>query len=147
MQSDCKIRIVCQSKKVRTFSEEIVAEDVKNGNMVDVYLHAFPAEWIFTYRPFKIYLKTQFRFSTAIWRKTNLRFDDTNPVTEDTEYVESIKNDIRWLGFNWANEFYASDYFENFMIMLATIKKVWPMLMILQEEIAAMKVLQLNPEE
>ena len=44
--------------------------------------------------------------------KTNLRFDDTNPVTEDTEYVESIKADIRWLGFEWANEFYASDYFE-----------------------------------
>src|SRR6188474_1086428 len=43
---------------------------------------------------------------------TNLRFDDTNPVTEETEYVESIKEDIRWLGFNWANELYASDYFD-----------------------------------
>jgi len=43
---------------------------------------------------------------------TNLRFDDTNPVTEDTEYVESIKNDIKWLGFEWKNEFYASDYFD-----------------------------------
>jgi len=43
---------------------------------------------------------------------TNLRFDDTNPVTEDTEYVESIKEDIKWLGFEWKNELYASDYFE-----------------------------------
>jgi glutaminyl-tRNA synthetase len=43
--------------------------------------------------------------------KTNLRFDDTNPVTEDTEYVESIKNDVKWLGFSWAQELYASDYF------------------------------------
>jgi glutaminyl-tRNA synthetase len=42
----------------------------------------------------------------------NLRFDDTNPVTEETEYVESIKNDIQWLGFQWDNLFYASDYFE-----------------------------------
>ncbi len=41
-----------------------------------------------------------------------LRFDDTNPSTEETEYVESIKEDIRWLGFEWDNEFYASDYFE-----------------------------------
>jgi glutaminyl-tRNA synthetase len=44
--------------------------------------------------------------------KTNLRFDDTNPVTEDTEYVDSIKADVRWLGFDWENEFYASDYFD-----------------------------------
>jgi glutaminyl-tRNA synthetase len=43
---------------------------------------------------------------------TNLRFDDTNPVTEDTEYVESIKADLKWLGFNWIKECYASDYFD-----------------------------------
>src|SRR5678816_1993541 len=43
---------------------------------------------------------------------TNLRFDDTNPTTEDTEYVESIKADIKWLGFEWKNERYASDYFD-----------------------------------
>jgi glutaminyl-tRNA synthetase len=42
----------------------------------------------------------------------NLRFDDTNPSTEETEYVDSIKADVRWLGFEWANELYASDYFE-----------------------------------
>lgn len=42
----------------------------------------------------------------------NLRFDDTNPSTEETEYVDSIKADIKWLGFNWSNELYASDYFE-----------------------------------
>jgi glutaminyl-tRNA synthetase len=43
---------------------------------------------------------------------TNLRFDDTNPVTEETEYVESIKNDVKWLGFEWKHELYASDYFD-----------------------------------
>ncbi len=42
----------------------------------------------------------------------NLRFDDTNPVKEDVEYVDSIKEDIKWLGFDWAGEYYASDYFE-----------------------------------
>ncbi|MDR2936277.1 MAG: glutamine--tRNA ligase/YqeY domain fusion protein [Rikenellaceae bacterium] len=42
----------------------------------------------------------------------NLRFDDTNPVREDVEYVDSIKEDVRWLGFEWAGEYYASDYFE-----------------------------------
>lgn len=44
--------------------------------------------------------------------KCNLRFDDTNPVKEDVEYVDSIKEDIKWLGFEWAEEHYASDYFE-----------------------------------
>src|SRR6185369_8761550 len=42
---------------------------------------------------------------------TNLRFDDTNPVTEETEYVDSIKDDVHWLGFEWKNGLYASDYF------------------------------------
>lgn len=56
--------------------------------------------------------------------KCNLRFDDTNPVTEDTEYVESIKKDIQWLGFQWDNEFYASDYFEQlYTFASALIKK------------------------
>ena len=44
---------------------------------------------------------------------TNLRFDDTNPVTEETEYVDSIKEDVKWLGFEWKNERYASDYFDS----------------------------------
>lgn len=56
--------------------------------------------------------------------KTNLRFDDTNPVTEDTEYVESIKEDIKWLGFNWEHEFYASDYFQQlYEFAIVLIKK------------------------
>src|SRR5258708_27598558 len=44
--------------------------------------------------------------------QTNLRFDDTNPTKEETEYVDSIKADVRWLGFDWANELYASYYFD-----------------------------------
>jgi len=56
--------------------------------------------------------------------KTNLRFDDTNPETEETEYVESIKEDIRWLGFEWENEYYASDYFPKlYDFAVALIKK------------------------
>ena len=43
---------------------------------------------------------------------TNLRFDDTNPAKEDVEYVDSIRDDVRWLGFEWAGEHYASDYFQ-----------------------------------
>ena len=42
----------------------------------------------------------------------NLRFDDTNPAKEEQEYVDAIKNDITWLGYEWANELYSSDYFQ-----------------------------------
>ena len=42
----------------------------------------------------------------------NLRFDDTNPLKEDMEYMDAIKEDIKWLGFHWAGEYYASDYFQ-----------------------------------
>src|SRR5512144_1684972 len=54
----------------------------------------------------------------------NLRFDDTNPVTEDVEYVDSIREDVRWLGFSWDDrEYYASDYFETlYEIAIALIK-------------------------
>ena len=54
---------------------------------------------------------------------TNLRFDDTNPVTEDVEYVDSIKDDIRWLGFEWKNELYACDYFDKLYEFAVTLIK------------------------
>ena len=56
--------------------------------------------------------------------KCNLRFDDTNPTKEDVEYVESIKEDIKWLGFEWDNEHFASDYFEQtYQYAVMLIKK------------------------
>jgi len=54
---------------------------------------------------------------------TNLRFDDTNPVTEEVEYVDSIKDDIHWLGFEWKNELYASDYFGKLYDFAVTLIK------------------------
>src|SRR3990172_6473026 len=54
----------------------------------------------------------------------NLRFDDTNPVKEDVEYVDAIKEDVRWLGFDWdGREFYASDYFDQLYEMAITLIK------------------------
>src|SRR4051812_5666880 len=53
-----------------------------------------------------------FGIKTEFNGRCNLRFDDTNPETEDIRYVEAIKNDVRWLGFEWDEELYASDYFE-----------------------------------
>ncbi|NCU04427.1 MAG: glutamine--tRNA ligase/YqeY domain fusion protein, partial [Chitinophagaceae bacterium] len=99
-------------EKSLNFIEEIIEEDLKTGKHQSI-LTRFPPEpngYLHIGHAKSICLN--FGLGIKYNGKTNLRFDDTNPVTEDTEYVDSIKEDIQWLGFNWANEFYASDYFE-----------------------------------
>ncbi len=94
------------------FLEEIIEEDLKAGKYTSI-LTRFPPEpngYLHIGHAKSICLN--FGLGIKYGGKTNLRFDDTNPVTEDTEYVDSIKQDIQWLGFNWAQELYASDYFE-----------------------------------
>ncbi len=69
-----------------------------------------------------------FGIATEFGGKVNLRFDDTNPSTEDIKYVEAIKRDIQWLGFQWDNELYASDYFEklyDFAVLLVEKGKAY----------------------
>src|SRR6201995_3830009 len=95
------------------FLEEIVEEDIAAGKNNGRVLTRFPPEpngYLHIGHAKSICLN--FGLAMKYGGKTNLRFDDTNPVTEDTEYVDSIKADIRWLGFEWENELYASDYFE-----------------------------------
>ena len=95
------------------FLEEIVEEDIRNGKNGGRVLTRFPPEpngYLHIGHAKSICLN--FGLAKKYKGKTNLRFDDTNPVTEDTEYVESIKADVRWLGFEWAQELYASDYFD-----------------------------------
>lgn len=101
-----------EEEKSLNFLEEIVEEDLKNGRYKSI-LTRFPPEpngYLHIGHAKSICLN--FGLAQKYGGKTNLRFDDTNPVTEDTEYVDSIKDDVRWLGFEWANELYASDYFE-----------------------------------
>ncbi len=98
--------------KAPNFLEEIVAEDVKNGKHGGRVLTRFPPEpngYLHIGHSKSICLN--FGLAKDFNGKTNLRFDDTNPVTEETEYVNSIKEDIKWLGFEWAEELYTSDYF------------------------------------
>ena len=98
--------------KTLNFIEEIIEADLKLGKHKNI-LTRFPPEpngYLHIGHAKSICLN--FGLAQKYGGKTNLRFDDTNPVKEDTEYVESIKKDIKWLGFEWANEFYASDYFE-----------------------------------
>lgn len=110
-------------EKSLNFIEEIIEEHLKEGKYKSI-LTRFPPEpngYLHIGHAKSICLN--FGLGIKYAGKTNLRFDDTNPVTEDTEYVDSIKEDIRWLGFNWANEFYASDYFDSLYEYAVTLIK------------------------
>lgn len=111
-------------EKSLNFLEEIVEEDLKSGKYKTI-LTRFPPEpngYLHIGHAKSICLN--FGLAQKYGGATNLRFDDTNPATEETEYVESIKEDIAWLGFKWANEFYASDYFEQlYAFAVKLIKK------------------------
>lgn len=101
--------------KPLNFIEEIIEEDIRSG-VYDGRVHTrFPPEpngYLHIGHAKSICLN--FGLGKKYNGKTNLRFDDTNPVKEDTEYVDSIMEDVRWLGFDWEDRlFYASDYFED----------------------------------
>jgi len=94
------------------FLEEIIEADLASGK-VDSIMTRFPPEpngYLHLGHAKSICLN--FGLAAKYGGKTNLRYDDTNPTKEDTEYVDSIKEDIKWLGFQWDKELYASDYFD-----------------------------------
>lgn len=100
-------------EKSLNFIEEIIEGDLQTDKHGGRVLTRFPPEpngYLHIGHAKSIVLN--FGLAQKYNGKTNLRFDDTNPVTEDVEYVESIKRDIQWLGFQWAEELYTSDYFE-----------------------------------
>ena len=94
------------------FIEEIIENDLKSGKYKSIITRFPPEPNGYLHIGHAKSICLNFGVAKKYGGKTNLRFDDTNPVKEDTEYVESIKEDIKWLGFNWAEEHYASDYFE-----------------------------------
>ena len=116
-----------EEKKSLNFLEQIVEEDLANGKNGGHILTRFPPEpngYLHIGHAKSICLN--FGLAAKYGGKTNLRFDDTNPEKEETEYVDSIKADVKWLGFNWTNdqELYASDYFEKlYQFAVELIKK------------------------
>ena len=99
-------------EKSLNFIEEIITNDLAEGKCNSI-LTRFPPEpngYLHIGHAKSICLN--FGLATRFGGATNLRFDDTNPATEETEYVDSIKADVQWLGFNWVKECYASDYFD-----------------------------------
>lgn len=95
------------------FIEEIIEEDLKNGkNNAKVHTRFPPEPNGYLHIGHAKSICLNFGLAQKYNGLCNLRLDDTNPTKEDVEYVDSIKEDIQWLGFQWAEEYYASDYFD-----------------------------------
>lgn len=94
------------------FLEEIIENDLKSGKYKSIVTRFPPEPNGYLHLGHATTICLNFGLTKTYPGYTNLRFDDTNPVTEETEYVESIKEDVKWLGFEWKNERYASDYFD-----------------------------------
>ena len=113
-------------EKNLNFIEEHIQKDIEGDRNLGQVLTRFPPEpngYLHIGHAKSICLN--FDVAEKFGGKTNLSFDDTNPSTESVEFVESIKEDIRWLGFDWGDrEFYASDYFDQlFEFAIKLIRK------------------------
>ena len=99
-------------EKSLNFLEEIVDEHLKSGKYKSIVTRFPPEPNGYLHIGHATSICLNFGLTKKFGGYTNLRFDDTNPITEETEFVDSIKEDIKWLGFDWKNELYASDYFD-----------------------------------
>jgi glutaminyl-tRNA synthetase len=111
-------------EKSLNFLEEIVENDLKSGKYTSIVTRFPPEPNGYLHMGHATSICLNFGLAKKYGGYTNLRFDDTNPVTEETEYVDSIKDDVRWLGFEWKHELYASDYFDDlYRFAVQLIKK------------------------
>jgi glutaminyl-tRNA synthetase len=101
-----------ETKTSSNFIKNIVIEDLHTGKHKEIITRFPPEPNGYLHIGHAKSIVLNFELADEFKGKTNLRFDDTNPVKEDTEYVDSIEEDVRWLGFNWENLYFASDYFE-----------------------------------
>lgn len=101
-----------KKEKSLNFIEEIIDNDLKSGKYKSIVTRFPPEPNGYLHIGHASSICLNFGLTKDFPGYTNLRFDDTNPTTEEVEYVESIKNDVKWLGFEWKNELYASDYFD-----------------------------------
>ncbi len=114
-------------EKSLNFLEEIIEEHLQEGRYKEIHTRFPPEPNGYLHIGHASSICLNFGLAKKYNGKCNLRFDDTNPVTEDTEYVESIKYDIKWLsdaiGKTWDHEFYASDYFDKLYEFAVTLIK------------------------
>ena len=102
-----------EETKSLNFIEHIIEEDLTNGMSKDTLRFRFPPEPNgYLHIGHTKAIGISFGLGEKYNAPVNLRFDDTNPTKEEQEYVDAIKHDIAWLGYQWANECYSSDYFQ-----------------------------------
>ncbi|MFI5128362.1 MAG: glutamine--tRNA ligase/YqeY domain fusion protein [Chitinophagales bacterium] len=114
---------VKKEERSLNFLEEIIEDDLKAGKYKSIVTRFPPEPNGYLHMGHATSICLNFGLTKKFGGYTNLRFDDTNPVTEETEYVDSIKEDIKWLGFEWKNEHYASDYFDQLYDFAVTLIK------------------------
>jgi glutaminyl-tRNA synthetase len=114
---------ITKEERSLNFLEEIIEEDLKNGKYKSIITRFPPEPNGYLHIGHASSICLNFGLTKKYPGYTNLRFDDTNPVTEEVEYVDSIKEDIKWLGFEWKNELYASDYFDKLYEFAVTLIK------------------------
>jgi glutaminyl-tRNA synthetase len=101
-----------ENKVTSNFIKNIVAEDLKSGQYKEIITRFPPEPNGYLHIGHAKSIVLNFGLADEFNGKTNLRFDDTNPIKEDTEYVESIKEDVKWLGYDWDELHFASNYFD-----------------------------------
>ena len=111
MEENKVIEEAVEPKKLN-FLEEIIEKDLEEGKYENILTRFPPEPNGYLHLGHAKSLCINFGLAQKYNGKTNLRYDDTNPTKEDTEYVDAIKEDIKWLGFQWEKECYASDYFD-----------------------------------
>ena len=112
-----------KEEKSLNFIEEIIDNDLKSGKYASIITRFPPEPNGYLHIGHAKSICLNFGLTQKFGGKTNLRFDDTNPETEETDYVNAIKEDIKWLGFTWDEELYASDYFETLYGYAVTLIK------------------------
>ncbi|MEM6271233.1 MAG: glutamine--tRNA ligase/YqeY domain fusion protein [Bacteroidota bacterium] len=101
-----------EAKASLNFIEEIIVKDLEAGKITDIQTRFPPEPNGYLHIGHAKAITVNFELAKKYGGKCNLRFDDTNPVKEDTSFVEGMREDIQWLGFQWDEEHFASDYFE-----------------------------------
>lgn len=112
------------NEKSLNFIEQIIEDDLKTGKHKSIHTRFPPEPNGFLHIGHSKAISTSFGLAKKYGGKTNLRFDDTNPVKEDALYVDAIRKDIAWLGFEWDEEHFTSNYFEQlYQFAVDLIKK------------------------